>query len=312
MDFEAIMLIGKAIAALGSIFGAIRYVPKWYRWVRSWTIVKRAEFDRLKQVETKHQQCGNRADISHARTKDQEFSWLDFLWLLKEPFWQNYNNLSPGQAGDTFLETAIHGPLCPDCKRELSSPLSRGKSDCLCSKKFSLGSFAGREFPVLPLRRAAYTEAQAAVRRGELKQSGCGMTQIGDRNPSASDVIVGDDAGVVVVGQGNTVNQGSIAAKESEIPFVMLETQLAELFEMRADLQKSPFIREFVLLGKQWSYNADPNNPIFHYYFEDHPNLKGKLSTLENYGLIKDARFNKVDRFRFTEDFVNYLRKQSV
>jgi hypothetical protein len=134
---------------------------------------------------------------------------------------------------------------------------------------------------------------------------GAGTTQIGSRNQSASDITVGDNAGIVVAGQGNTVNQ---TGQEPEIPFEALEKQLPELFaEMRTDLKTSPFMREFVLLEKRWSFNTNPNNPVFRYYFEEHPNLKGKMSILQDYGLIKDAKFNDVDRFRFTENFVNYL-----
>jgi hypothetical protein len=96
----------------------------------------------------------------------------------------------------------------------------------------------------------------------------------------------------------------------STIPFDELENKLPELLaEMRTDLKASPLVREFVLLGKGWVFNSDPNNPVFHYYFDDHPNLKSKLSILQHYGLIKDTTFNNVDRFRFTEEFVNYLTK---
>lgn len=96
----------------------------------------------------------------------------------------------------------------------------------------------------------------------------------------------------------------------SGIPFGRLKEQMPELFaEMREDLIRDPFVREFILIGEKWSYNPDPNKQIFFYYFETHPNLKGKLHILKNYGLVEDIKFNDVDRFLFTEQFVDYLTK---
>ena len=98
------------------------------------------------------------------------------------------------------------------------------------------------------------------------------------------------------------------ARGKPEIPFDDLERKLPELFaEMRADLETSPFTHEIILIGKKWIYNHDPSKPVFMYYFEDHQNLTGKLSILQNHGLVQDIKFNDVDRFIFTEEFVNYL-----
>jgi tRNA A58 N-methylase Trm61 len=57
MDFETLITIGKIASALISIVGAIRYLPKIYRWFRSWKILKQREFERLKTVEAQHQKC---------------------------------------------------------------------------------------------------------------------------------------------------------------------------------------------------------------------------------------------------------------
>jgi len=55
--------------------------------------------------------------VKHSQNdKGKEYTWNTFLWLLKEPFWLNYDSISVNQAGDAFLETAIHGPLCIKCK----------------------------------------------------------------------------------------------------------------------------------------------------------------------------------------------------
>jgi len=134
-----------------------------------------------------------------------------------------------------------------------------------------------------------------------------GTAQIGSRNQSASDITVGDNASVVAVGQGITVHQ---PRQEPEIPFATLEQQLpALLAEMRKDLKENPFAREFVLLGKHWMYNPDPNKPVLNYVFEEHPHLRDKLRMLEQYNLIQEITFNKVDRFIFSEEFVSYLTK---
>jgi hypothetical protein len=52
--------------------------------------------------------------------KDKEFTWDTFRWLLKEPFWLKCNDISAERAGDRLLDSVIHGPLCKDCKRDLS------------------------------------------------------------------------------------------------------------------------------------------------------------------------------------------------
>ncbi len=77
---------------------------------------------------------------------------------------------------------------------------------------------------------------------------------------------------------------------------------------MRNDIGSEPFIREFVILSKNWSYNSDPKNPIFSYYFEDHDKLKSMLKLMENYGAIIETTHNNTDRFEFTEDFAEYLQ----
>lgn len=91
-----------------------------------------------------------------------------------------------------------------------------------------------------------------------------------------------------------------------------LEQQMPELFaEMRQDLSESPFIREFITMRKGWLYNSDPNNPIFSYNFDDHENLTGKLTVLENHGLVTEITYNNAKRYTMSEEFVAYLTAQS-
>ena len=103
-----------------------------------------------------------------------------------------------------------------------------------------------------------------------------------------------------------TVNRGF------EIPFTMVEQQLPELLaEMRKDLKEKPFAREFVLLGKKWSYNADPNKPVLRYFFEEHSNLRDKIRMLEHHKFVREITYNNTDRFIFLEDFVTHLKREA-
>jgi hypothetical protein len=88
-----------------------------------------------------------------------------------------------------------------------------------------------------------------------------------------------------------------------------LEKQMPELLaEMSADLKADPLIREFVLFdSKGVIYNGDG---VFIYYRETHDQLDPKLHILQNCGLITDHTYNSVDRYRFTEEFVKYLKKR--
>jgi hypothetical protein len=89
--------------------------------------------------------------------------------------------------------------------------------------------------------------------------------------------------------------------------FADLERKMPELIaEMRADLRKQRFTREFVALSRKWSYNPG-RTPYFSYFFEDHSELLGKLQICVHYRAIYDVKYNQVDRFNFAEDFVEYL-----
>jgi hypothetical protein len=90
--------------------------------------------------------------------------------------------------------------------------------------------------------------------------------------------------------------------------FQKLEGKMPSLVaEMRDDIASAPFIREFIIGSKKWSYNGDPQNPIFSYFFEDHDNLKPMLKVMQNHYAIIDTTHNNTDRFEFTEDFAEYL-----
>ena len=208
MEMEILITIGKFAGALVSIFGAFKYLPKGYRWIRSWKLIKRREFERLKTIEAEHHKGEaekerlRKLDSPIAREiraqlgippelkvetefsvfdkpknrpdyKDKEFMYQGFLWLLKEGFWSNCRDLAASAAGDGFLQTAIHGPLCPECKRDLGPLIHEQRNTCACSKRFNVDVPAAHDvkrFGVSVLRRSVYSEAQAAVRRNELHQ----------------------------------------------------------------------------------------------------------------------------------------------
>jgi hypothetical protein len=92
-------------------------------------------------------------------------------------------------------------------------------------------------------------------------------------------------------------------------PFAKLEELLPELIsEMRADIKKHSLYREFILLKKGLIYNASKQD-FFVYYYNDHQSLDSKAQILVNYGAVVDITFNRVKRYNFTEDFVEYLLK---
>jgi hypothetical protein len=77
------------------------------------------------------------------------------------------------------------------------------------------------------------------------------------------------------------------------------------LLEMHNDLKANPFRREFVLLNKRSLYWASGNE--FIYYFEDHPELEGKVRILMNYNLVEDITSKNVSSYVISEDLVDFL-----
>ncbi len=112
----------------------------------------------------------------------------------------------------------------------------------------------------------------------------------------------------IIVSREAVVKPSILLSKNSASIFPKLERQIPELLEsLREVLRESPFVREFVILSKNWDYNNDPNNTIFKLYFENHDLLRQKLRMLENYGLIYEITFNQGQRFVLSEDLVEYL-----
>ena len=94
--------------------------------------------------------------------------------------------------------------------------------------------------------------------------------------------------------------------KQLDGSFTRLERLVPDLLaEMRNDLTHNPFRREFVLLKRCWSYWGSDTE--FIYYFDDHPELEGKVRILQNAGLVEEITEANVRRFAISEALVTYL-----
>jgi hypothetical protein len=80
----------------------------------------------------------------------------------------------------------------------------------------------------------------------------------------------------------------------------------ALLAEMRKDLAEYPLVREIILLSRSWTYNGD-GSTLLTYYYEDHSQLKDKMTILCNHRLLRDITYNNVKRYNIMENLVDYL-----
>lgn len=78
------------------------------------------------------------------------------------------------------------------------------------------------------------------------------------------------------------------------------------LAEIRKDLAEYPLVREIILLSRTWTYNGDGSTLLI-YYYEDHSQLKDKMTILCNYQLLTDITYNNVKRYNLTEELADYL-----
>ena len=80
----------------------------------------------------------------------------------------------------------------------------------------------------------------------------------------------------------------------------------ALLAEMRKDLTEYPLAREIIVLSRSWTYNGDGSTLLI-YYYEDHSQLKDKMTILCNHLLLVDITYNNVKRHNLTEKLADYL-----
>ncbi|MGQ4648844.1 RNA-binding domain-containing protein [Lyngbya aestuarii] len=112
----------------------------------------------------------------------------------------------------------------------------------------------------------------------------------------------------LIISRERVLKPSILLPKQSESMFSSIENLIPELLaDMKNDLGEYPFVREFIIIGKNWVYNGDSNNMVFEYYFEDHPHLRNKLRILENHALIYEITYNNTPRFVISEELVAYL-----
>ena len=75
--------------------------------------------------------------------------------------------------------------------------------------------------------------------------------------------------------------------------------------EMRADMDSSPLLREFVLLRRGWIYNPGAEN--LRYYYEDHENLDSLVQIMENLELVWDVSPGDIKKYRISEELADFL-----
>ena len=102
------------------------------------------------------------------------------------------------------------------------------------------------------------------------------------------------------------------AARETKSRFLKAKAQMPELIaEMKADLasEGGRFVREFFVLENRRRCLGGSEKPRFIYYVEEHGDLHGKLSILENLGYLTDVTPGNAPIYRMTEDFVELVRR---
>lgn len=103
--------------------------------------------------------------------------------------------------------------------------------------------------------------------------------------------------------------EGTTRAKKQ---FLAAKKQMPELMaEMKADLSTDDgqHVREFFVLEKRSHRLGGSSKPRHVYYVEEHGDLHGKLSILENRGYIIDVTPGNTPVYRMTEEFVELVRK---
>jgi hypothetical protein len=95
---------------------------------------------------------------------------------------------------------------------------------------------------------------------------------------------------------------------EKNRSFVNLEKKLRKLIgDMRSDLQSDPLTREFICSYKSSGYGNFSQTSFFVYYFDDYGNLDAQMQIMENYGAVRNVTVGQLERYRFNEDFIDYL-----
>ncbi len=100
--------------------------------------------------------------------------------------------------------------------------------------------------------------------------------------------------------------QSAPTGHDRSVLLARLDKMMPKLLgEMRKDLEKFPFRREFVVLERAWLYWARGHELA--YFHDDHDELLGKLQILKSHNLISEITFNGVKRFLISEELADYL-----
>lgn len=93
--------------------------------------------------------------------------------------------------------------------------------------------------------------------------------------------------------------------KKAKDTFKKVKNQMPELIsEMKEDFSKNEnsSIRELVVLpSNKVKFNSQ--QPRFTYFEDQHQNLKGEITILENHGYILDVTISNAPIYRITEEF---------
>src|SRR6478672_4631484 len=94
------------------------------------------------------------------------------------------------------------------------------------------------------------------------------------------------DANFHSEGEKLAVRSESSQPAASPEQFAQLKTLIPKLLdEMAQDLVNYPLRREFVLLGRRWSYQ--PGRGELMYYYDDHEDLDNQVRILQNLRLVE-------------------------
>lgn len=102
------------------------------------------------------------------------------------------------------------------------------------------------------------------------------------------------------------------AARRAKQEFLKVREQMPALMgEMKADLSREgqEHIREIFVLDDRRIRLGGSKKERFVYFAEDHGDLHGKLSILENMGYVIDVTPGNTPIFRMTEGFVELVRR---
>lgn len=101
--------------------------------------------------------------------------------------------------------------------------------------------------------------------------------------------------------------RGRPGSDGQQAAFAKIERLMPALLkEMREDLDREPTTREFIPMQKGWAYWG--TNSQFQYDLDLHDDLRGKLTILENLGLIRRTKLSSnIDHYLLSESFVDYL-----